>query len=60
MDEYLNEKYKRVIYDNTEVHMERQRLLCMLLSVREMALKEIEDKKIEYEKKLFNEIIVFK
>ena len=55
MDEYPNEKYKRVIYDNTEVHMERQRLLCMLLSVREMTLKEIEDKKIEYEKKLFNE-----
>ena len=55
MDEYPNEKYKRVIYDNTEVHMERQRLLCMLLFVREMALKEIEDKKIEYEKKLFNE-----
>ena len=55
MDEYPNEKYKRVIYDNPEVHMERQRLLCMLLSVREMALKEIEDKKIEYEKKLFNE-----
>ena len=55
MDEYPNEKYKRVIYDNTEVHMERQRLLCMLLSVSEMALKKIEDKKIEYEKKLFNE-----
>lgn len=55
MDEYPNEKYKRVIYDNTEVHMERQRLLCMLLSVREMALKEIEDKKTEHEKKLFNE-----
>ena len=55
MDEYPNEKYKRVIYDNTEVLMERQRLLCMLLFVREMALKEIEDKKIEYEKKLFNE-----
>lgn len=55
MDEYPNEKYKRVIYDNTEVQMERQKLLCVLLSVSEIALKEIEDKKIEYEKKLFNE-----
>ena len=55
MDEYPNEKYKRVIYDNSEVQMERQRLLCVLLSIREMALKEIEDKKIEYEKKLLNE-----
>ena len=35
--------------------MKRQRLLYVLLSVREMELKEIEDKKIEYEKKLFNE-----
>ena len=55
MDEYPTEKYKRVIYDNTEVQMKRQRLLYVLLSVREMELKEIEDKKIEYEKKLFNE-----
>ncbi len=55
MDEYPNEKYKRVIYDNSEVQMERQRLLCVLLNIREMALKEIEDKKIEYEKKLLNE-----
>ena len=55
MDEYPNEKYKRVIYNNNEVQMERQKLLCVLLSVRDMALKEIEDKKIEYEKKLLNE-----
>lgn len=54
MDVYPNEKYRKIVYDSDNMRIERERLLFALKSIRDMTLKEIEDKKTEYEKKLLN------
>ena len=52
MDVYPNEKYKKIVYDNDSIHIERERLLFALKSIRDRINNEIERKKIEVEREL--------
>lgn len=51
---YPNDKYRRIKNNECNTDEERKKLLKVLTIIRDMTLKEIEDKKIDYEKKLLN------
>lgn len=56
MDVYPNEKYKKILIDKNNIHIERKRLLLALLSVHDMITSEIEKQKKELEQQLDQEL----